>query len=231
MARQRSSSPINTYQIATRHGNGRDQSCKTCKVLNLSIPQAETSTRMGPLITNLKQKYGDDELADGHQRSLFRLWFTCSRRLVAPEGPPPSVSAGDGSESAYARIRDGQYQAATIPEPLNLHGWLAIDEMNRALAGEQPSYALHIYLVTKDNIAADGGPNNVRPRQWPLRQYKKIWESRVTSDRQRRRGDKVAIHPVTLSPFTLSPFLPTPTSPPPKRRPNAHRHPSTCFTS
>ena len=49
------------------------------------------------------------------------------------------VSGGDGSVSAYDRVRQGQYQAATIPEPLNLHGWQAIDEMNRAFAGAPPS--------------------------------------------------------------------------------------------
>ena len=43
---------------------------------------------------------------------------------------------GDGSESAYQRIRSGQYQAVTVAEPLNLQGWQLIDEMNRAVQGE-----------------------------------------------------------------------------------------------
>jgi len=96
---------------------------------------------------------------------------------VGPGGPPLSISAGDGSESAYARIRDGQYQAATVPEPLNLHGWMAIDELNRAIAGEKDSgYVLKIHLVTKDNIGADGGPKNVfDPDNGYRDQYKKIW--------------------------------------------------------
>ena len=172
-----------TYQIAVDKARAMEEeikACKTCKVLEfVDTPLAETSTRMGPLITNLKQKYGDEmNWLMGINDLYFDFGSPALKAIgVAPEGPPLSVSAGDGSESAYARIRDGQYQAATIPEPLNLHGWLAIDEMNRALAGEKPSgYALHIYLVTKDNIAADGGPNNVfDPDNGYRDEYKKIW--------------------------------------------------------
>jgi len=70
-----------------------------------------------------------------------------------------------------------QIQAATIPEPLNLHGWMAIDELNRALAGTKDSgYILKIHLVTKDNISADGGPKNIfDPDNGYRDQYKKIW--------------------------------------------------------
>jgi ribose transport system substrate-binding protein len=172
-----------TYEIAVRKARAMEseiKSCKTCSVLSFEdTPLAETSTRMGPLVTNLKQKFGDDM---NWMMGINDLYFDfASPGLksigVAPNGPPLSISAGDGSESAYARIRDGQYQAATIPEPLNLHGWMAIDELNRAIAGEKASgYVLKIHLVTKDNIGADGGPNNVfDPGNGYRDQYKKIW--------------------------------------------------------
>jgi ribose transport system substrate-binding protein len=94
-----------------------------------------------------------------------------------PSGPPQMVSGGDGSVSAYDRVRQGQYQAATIPEPLNLHGWQAIDEMNRAFAGEPPSgYVTPVHLVTGENIQFDGGPNNIfDPDNGYRDQYKMIW--------------------------------------------------------
>ena len=53
------------------------------------------------------------------------------------KGYPRNISAGDGSVPAFQRIRDGQYQVATVAEPLYLHGWQTIDELNRAFAGEQ----------------------------------------------------------------------------------------------
>lgn len=172
-----------TYEIAVRKARAMEEEikrCATCKVLSFEdTPLAETSTRMGPLVTNLKQKFGD-ELT--WMMGINDLYFDfASPGLqsigVPPSGPPLSISAGDGSESAYARIRDGQYQAATIPEPLNLHGWMAIDELNRALAGEKDSgYVLKIHLVTKENIGADGGPNNLfDPGNGYRDQYKQIW--------------------------------------------------------
>jgi ribose transport system substrate-binding protein len=44
------------------------------------------------------------------------------------DGNPQNISAGDGSESAYQRIRDKDYQAATVPEPLNMQGWQPCNE-------------------------------------------------------------------------------------------------------
>jgi ribose transport system substrate-binding protein len=87
------------------------------------------------------------------------------------------ISAGDGSVSAYQRIRKGEYQIGTVPEPLNFQGWQAIDEMNRALSGEKPSgYIAKIHLVTKDNIEADGGDkNHFDPGNGYREKYKAIW--------------------------------------------------------
>ena len=35
---------------------------------------------------------------------------------------------------AFQRIREKQYQVATVAEPLHLHGWQTIDELNRAFS-------------------------------------------------------------------------------------------------
>ena len=96
---------------------------------------------------------------------------------VPPDGAPHLISAGDGSVSAYERIRKGEYQIGTVPEPLHLHGWQAIDELNRAFHGEGPSgYVTKVHLVTKDNINADGGDkNSFDPGNGYRDQYKKIW--------------------------------------------------------
>ncbi len=55
---------------------------------------------------------------------------------ISDDGAPQAVAAGDGSESAYQRIRGAQYQALTVAEPLNLQGRQLVDELNCAFAGE-----------------------------------------------------------------------------------------------
>jgi len=86
-------------------------------------------------------------------------------------------SAGDGSSSAYKRIRANSMQLGTVPEPLFLHGWQLVDEMNRAFSGVQPSgYITSVHLVTSQNIAYDGGQKNVYDPVNDFRgQYEKIW--------------------------------------------------------
>jgi ribose transport system substrate-binding protein len=145
----------------------------------VDTPIAEVQTRMPGITTSLYQQYG---ARLNWMIAVNDLYFDFAiptlRTLGAgPGGPPQMVSGGDGSVSAYDRVRQGQFQAATIPEPLNLHGWQAIDEMNRAFAGAPPSgYVTPVHLVTADNISADGGPNNIfDPDNGYRDQYKKIW--------------------------------------------------------
>jgi ribose transport system substrate-binding protein len=150
------------------------------KVLELvDTPIAEVQTRMPGIMTALYQKYGP---ALNWMIAVNDLYFdfaipTLRTLGVGPGGPPQMVSGGDGSVSAYDRVRQGQFQTATIPEPLNLHGWQAIDEMNRAFAGAPPSgYVTPVHLVTVDNIGVDGGPNNIFDPDNGYRDvYKQIW--------------------------------------------------------
>jgi ribose transport system substrate-binding protein len=146
----------------------------------VDTPIAETSQRMPQLTTTLLQKHGADWT---HSLAINDLYFDFMGPSLAAAGIPGSgaapvnVSAGDGSESAYQRIRAGQYQAATVAEPLNLQGWQLIDELNRALAGEQWSgYVSPLHVVTKENVEFDGGPNNTfDPGNGYRDEYKKIW--------------------------------------------------------
>ena len=154
--------------------------CATCNVLAIeNAPYTQISQRVPSLMSTLLQRYGDRL---GYVLAFNDLYFdfsvpTLRAAGVAPTGVPHFISAGDGSVSAYERIRNGQYQIGTVPEPLNLHGWQAIDELNRAFAGEKPSgYITRVHLVTVDNINSDGGPqNHFDPENGYRDQYKKIW--------------------------------------------------------
>jgi ribose transport system substrate-binding protein len=65
-----------------------------------------------------------------------------------------------------------------VAEPLRLHGWQAIDELNRAFAGQKESgYSAPVHLVTSVNIKFDGGQHNeFDPDNGYRIIYKKIWE-------------------------------------------------------
>ena len=96
---------------------------------------------------------------------------------IGGTGDPQNISAGDGSESAYQRIREKDHQAATVPEPLNMQGWQLVDELNRSFA-KQPwsGFVPTVHLVTGDNIAFDGGPKNVfDPDNGYRDHYRAIW--------------------------------------------------------
>ncbi len=156
------------------------EACPSCAVLSYDdTPLSEVSTRMAPLTTSYLQRFGDDL---NWILGINDLYFdfsvpALSAAGIPPSGPPQLVSAGDGSASAYERVRTGQYQAATIPEPLNLHGWQCVDELNRAFAGEEPSgYVTPVHLVTQENIEFDGGPRNLfDPDNNYREEYKRIW--------------------------------------------------------
>ena len=64
-----------------------------------------------------------------------------------------------------------------MPEPLNLQGWIAVDELNRAFAGAPWSgYVTAVHLVTHDNVEQDGGAKNrFDPGNGYRDHYKAIW--------------------------------------------------------
>src|SRR5207237_10597167 len=86
------------------------------------------------------------------------------------------LSAGDGSAAAFLRIRAGTFQTGTVAEPLNLHGWQMVDEMNRLFAKEPVSgYVYPVHLVTPDNITSDGGDRlQYDPATGPPAAYRRI---------------------------------------------------------
>ena len=156
------------------------EGCPDCEVLTLEdSPMTEASSRMPQLTTSLLQRFGDRWTYSLAVNDLYYDFMGPSLASAGKDGgdPPYNISAGDGSESAFQRIRSNQYQIATVPEPLHEQGWQLVDELNRAFAGEDWSgYISGIHLVTADNIQFDGGPDNVYDPDNGYRDvYKKIW--------------------------------------------------------
>ena len=172
-----------TYAMAigkARLMEAQIKKCSGCTVLTLEdTPMAEASTRMAQLTTSLLGRFGDKWTYSLAVNDLYYDFMGPGLSSAGKSGSdtPHNISAGDGSESAFQRIRSQEYQIATVPEPLHEQGWQLVDELNRAF-NKQPwsGYVSGIHLVTVDNIAYDGGPDNVfDPANGYRDAYKRIW--------------------------------------------------------
>ena len=156
------------------------KACKTCTLLSIEdTPLADAANRMPQLTTSLLQRYGAKWT---YGLSINDLTFdfmapSLQSAGIAGDAPPHAISAGDGSEPAFQRIRAGEYQIGTVAEPLRLHGWQAVDELNRAFAGQPASgFVAPPHLFIKANIDKDGGPKNIfDPQNGYPEIFKKIW--------------------------------------------------------
>jgi ribose transport system substrate-binding protein len=154
--------------------------CKTCTLLETRVQSLATVTKDMPTVTaNLLQKYGKKWT---YSLGINDLYFdgmvpALTSANIRPSGQLFNISAGDGSESAYQRVRTKQYQYATIPEPINLQGWQLVDEINRAIAGDKESgYKIPVHIVVPTNVNFDGGKKNLfDPENGYRDQYKKVW--------------------------------------------------------
>ena len=154
--------------------------CGGCTVLSFEdSPIAESSTRMPQLTTSLLQRFGDKWTHSLAINDLYFDFMGSSLKAAGKKGDdtPRAVSAGDGSEAAYQRIRAKNYQSATVPGPLNMQGWQVVDELNRAFAKAPWSgYVPGVHLVTTENVNRDGGGKNIYdPENGYRDQYKRIW--------------------------------------------------------
>jgi ribose transport system substrate-binding protein len=171
------------YPIVVMKSDGIEKAIKECSGCTLlsedNAPFGEVPQRTPGLISSLLQRFGGKL---GYILTFNEVYFdfavpTLKAAGIEPGKPPFLIAAGDGSESAYQRIRNGQYQIATVPEPAVMHGWQVIDELNRAFNKEKPSgFVTKVHLVTKENVDADGGDKNrFEPNNKYRDVYKKIW--------------------------------------------------------
>ena len=154
--------------------------CSRCTMLNRTdYPFEDLTQRQGGISAAAVQKYGSKltymlSINDGYWDASIPALKALG---VGPSGPPLMIAAGDGSPAAFQRIRTGQYQIATVAEPLNEHGWQGADELNRAIAGAKDSgYVTYPHIVTSSNIDAEGGKNNAYdPTNDYKAHYEQIW--------------------------------------------------------
>ena len=157
------------------------KACAGCKVIAVDdTPMGDLANRMPSLTTSLLTKYGK---AWTYSIAVNDLYFDFSAPSLQSAGVDPvngyprQISSGDGSVTAFQRIRQHRYQIGTVAEPLRLQGWMCIDELNRAFAGQPPSgFVPPPHLFIASNLDRDGGQNNVyEPENGYKDIYKKIW--------------------------------------------------------
>jgi ribose transport system substrate-binding protein len=167
------------FNIAMAKANAMAQvirQCKTCTLLEMRELPISASARLMPQATRqLLARLGTQWT---HALAINDIYFDYAVPELTKVGRNVRLfSAGDGSPAAFLRIQAGTFQFGTVAEPLNLQGWQLVDELNRLLAGRPVSgYVIPVHLVTRQNIAFDGGPRMLfDPDNGYREAYRRIW--------------------------------------------------------
>ncbi|WP_181359092.1 substrate-binding domain-containing protein [Streptomyces sporangiiformans] len=150
----------------------------TCSDVELlateNIPIPDSSSRTPTEVTSLLSRYGTKWT---YSVAINDLYFGDAAPALRSGGKqgggtPFNIGAGDGDSSAFQRINREQYQAATVPEPLNEQGWQIVDEFNRAFSGQSASgYVSPPHIATTKNSA---GASTWDPKGY-REAYRKLW--------------------------------------------------------
>lgn len=135
------------------------EACESVEVLSTeNIPIPDAATRTPQEVSTLLGEYDTDWTHSVAINDLYYDNAAPALRSAGREGTgaPFNVGAGDGSAAAFDRIRNGEFQTVTVPEPLNEQGWQLVDELNRALAGEPATDYVAPVHVTDTTNAEDG---------------------------------------------------------------------------
>ena len=153
------------YEIArTKAEAMRDEftRCTTCQLLDyVNSPLSEITTRTPQVFANWAAQYG----TDWYVMTIYDGYYDFGIPALRTGGITPDqvkLVGSDGTKEAYDRIRKGEYQVATVPEPPSLQAYQALDDAIRAAAGMEPAnWTQPVFLVTKENIAIEGGPDSI----------------------------------------------------------------------
>jgi ribose transport system substrate-binding protein len=152
--------------------------CTGCKVLDyVNSPASEAAQRQPQLTTSWVQRFG----LPFYATSVGDNDWDFAVPVLRTGGVKPDqvkLIGADGNRSAYDRIRAGdQYQVVTVAEPIELQGWQAIDEMNRAFHNAPSSgFIQPPFLVTRENIHSEGGNQDTFiPSNNYKQHYLEVW--------------------------------------------------------
>lgn len=172
-----------TFEIATAKANAMAEIIRATPGWTLlevrDVPIAQCAECMGTAIGELLRSYGGRWT---HALAINDIYFDYAVPELILAGSAAGgirfLSAGDGSAAAFLRIKAGTFQVGTVAEPLNLHGWQLVDELNRLMERQPVSgYVAPVHLVTQENIKFDGGPQLMfDPDNGYRAVYRRIWD-------------------------------------------------------
>lgn len=155
------------------------KSCPECTLLEIRDVAISSSAETMPEVSRqLLAGYGPRWT---HGLAINDIYFDYAVPEFILAGPAAQhlslLSAGDGSSAAFLRIQTGTFQTCTVAEPLNVHGWQLVDELNRLLNKKPVSgYVVPVHLVTAENVMHDGGQDfQYDPDNGYREVYRRIW--------------------------------------------------------
>ncbi len=168
------------YAIAREKSNAmreRAASCPTMTVLDYVNAPVSDVTRNMPQLTSAWISGFGTPLYILATADYYFDFVTPTLRSGDVPTTDMILCGADGTEAAYDRIRHGDYQICTVPEPPGLFGYMAVDALNRAFNGEGPHlFKPEVYVVTSENINEEGGEKNMFvPSNNFAEHYAEIW--------------------------------------------------------
>jgi ribose transport system substrate-binding protein len=166
--------PIAAYKADVMAAQIR--TCRRCAALEIvNSPIDLAQQQMPAIVSSLLHRFGP---RFRYMLAINGIYIGGARAALVNAGrrrddPPFAIGAGDGDASDFERIRAGDYQRASIAEPLYLQGWQIVDELNRARAGQPPSgYIAPPRLITRTDV-----PDAVvfDPPSGYRANYRRIW--------------------------------------------------------
>ncbi|MEJ2123842.1 MAG: substrate-binding domain-containing protein [Alphaproteobacteria bacterium] len=171
------------FEIAMAKANAMAaviKACKGCTLLEMRDVAISKNAELMPGVTReLLKKYGKRWT---HALAINDIYFDYAvpelTKARLPRDNISLLSAGDGSAPAFMRIQAKTFQTGTVAEPLNLHGWQLVDELNRLMAHQPLSgYVAPVHIITTKNIGYDGGPEfRYDPDNGYRDVYQRIWK-------------------------------------------------------
>jgi ribose transport system substrate-binding protein len=171
------------FEIAMAKADAMAQVIRACdgcalfEILDVAISQS--TQRMPDVTRELLARYGKRWT---YALAINDIYFDYAVPELIKAGKTTQgirfLSAGDGSPAAFMRIGAGTFQIGTVAEPLNVHGWQLVDELNRLLMHQPISgYVAPVHLVTPQNIMHDGGSRlQYDPDNGYRETYRHIWK-------------------------------------------------------
>lgn len=155
--------------------------CSGCTLLEVrDVPISESAARMPAVTRELLAAHGGRWT---HALAINDIYFDYAVPVLIeaalPAGALSLLSAGDGSASAFMRIRAGTFQTGTVAEPLNMQGWQVVDELNRLMAGQAVSgFVAPVHLVSRAQVVPNGSRFVYDPENGYRDIYLRIWKRR-----------------------------------------------------